>query len=65
VAQRSGTASIPDVAGLTAADARAKLWAAQLTVRTLYRSGKPGVVLAQQPTGTAPAYSQVTITVGR
>lgn len=65
VAQGGGTASIPNVVGQTAADARAKLWAAKLTVRTLYRSGQPGVVLAQQPTGTAPAYSQVTISVGR
>jgi serine/threonine-protein kinase len=64
-AQGGGTASIPDVVGQTAADARAKLWAAKLTVRTLYRSGKPGVVLSQQPSGTAPAYSQVTLTVGR
>jgi serine/threonine-protein kinase len=65
VARGGGTVSIPDVVGQTAAEARAKLWAARLTVRTVYRSGRPGVVLAQQPTGTAPAYSQVALTVGR
>jgi beta-lactam-binding protein with PASTA domain len=58
-------AQIPDVTGETAASARAALLQATLTVRTTYREGKPGVVLAQSSTGTAPAYTQVTIAVGR
>ncbi|HET8528459.1 MAG TPA: PASTA domain-containing protein [Gaiellaceae bacterium] len=56
---------IPDVTGQTAAAARASLLQAKLTVRTTYRHGKAGVVLAQSPTGSAPAYTQVTIAVGR
>ena len=56
---------IPDVTGRTAASARAALLQSTLTVRTTYRHGKPGVVLAQSPTGTAPAYTQVTVEVGR
>ena len=56
---------IPDVTGQAAADARAQLLRAKLTVRTTYRAGKPGVVLAESPTGNAPAYTQITITVGQ
>jgi serine/threonine-protein kinase len=59
------TATIPDVTGKTAAEARAALLQAKLTVRTTYKSGKAGVVLGQSPTGSAPAYTQVTISVGR
>jgi eukaryotic-like serine/threonine-protein kinase len=59
------SATIPDVTGQTAAQARAALLQAKLTVKTVYKSGKAGVVLAQSPTGSAPAYTQVTITVGR
>ena len=59
--------TIPTVTGAKAADARAKLWAAKLTVRTIYQSGKVGIVLREQPSGggKAPAYSQVTLYVGR
>jgi eukaryotic-like serine/threonine-protein kinase len=57
--------SIPDVTGQTAAQARAALLEAKLTVRTVYKSGKVGVVLGESPTGSAPAYTQVTISVGR
>jgi serine/threonine-protein kinase len=61
--------SVPDVVGRKAADARAALLAAKLTVRTQYRSAARkdvGIVLAQNPSsGTVPAYTQVTITVGR
>jgi serine/threonine-protein kinase len=56
---------IPDVTGRSAAEARAALLDAKLTVRTAYKSGKAGVVLGQSPTGQAPAYTQVTITVGQ
>jgi serine/threonine-protein kinase len=56
---------IPDVTGQTAAAARAALLQAKLTVRTTYRQGKTGVVLAESPSGSAPAYTQVTIAVGR
>lgn len=56
---------VPDVTGQTAADARAQLLRAKLTVRTAYRAGKAGVVLAQSATGDAPAYTQITITVGQ
>jgi beta-lactam-binding protein with PASTA domain len=56
---------IPDVTGLSGSAARAKLLGSKLTVRTAYRSGKPGVVLAQSATGNAPAYTQITITVGQ
>jgi serine/threonine-protein kinase len=56
---------IPDVTGQTAAQARAALLQAKLTVRTTYKSGKAGVVLAESPTGSAPAYTQVTIAVGK
>jgi serine/threonine-protein kinase len=56
---------IPDVTGRSAAEARAALLDAKLTVRTAYKNGKAGVVLGQSPTGQAPAYTQVTITVGQ
>jgi serine/threonine-protein kinase len=62
------TKSIPNVVGQKASAARTALWTASFTVRTAYRSGSKaqlGTVLAQQPTGTAPAYTQVTLTVGR
>jgi serine/threonine-protein kinase len=56
---------IPDVTGKTAAEARAALLRAGLTVRTRYAQGKTGVVLSQSPTGTAPKYTQVEISVGK
>jgi eukaryotic-like serine/threonine-protein kinase len=56
---------IPDVTGKTAGEARAALLQAKLTVRTTYQNGKPGVVIRESPTGTAPAYTQVTISVGK
>ena len=59
------TVAIPDVTGKTAAEARAALLQAKLTVRTTYKSGKGGVVLGESPAGSAPAYTQVTISVGR
>jgi beta-lactam-binding protein with PASTA domain len=57
--------SIPDVTGQTAAQARATLLKAKLTVKTVYKNGKAGIVLGESPTGSAPAYTQVTITVGK
>jgi hypothetical protein len=53
--------------GKKAADARAALWKAKLTVRTQYDNGTVGVVLREQPAagGQSPAFSQVTIVVGR
>ena len=58
--------SVPNVTGRTAAEALSKLWAAKLTARTVYRNGKTGIVLQQQPgSGQAPAYAQVTLYVGR
>ncbi len=61
--------AVPSVTGRKAADARAALLAAKLTVRTEYRSGPRkdvGNVVAQSPSGgTVPAYTQVTIAVGR
>jgi beta-lactam-binding protein with PASTA domain len=57
--------SIPDVTGQTAAAARAALLEAKLTVKTVYKSGKAGVVLGESPTGSATAYTQVTISVGK
>jgi eukaryotic-like serine/threonine-protein kinase len=57
--------TIPDVTGKSAAEARSALLQAKLTVRTTYKSGKAGVVLGESPTGSAPAYTQVTITVGK
>jgi beta-lactam-binding protein with PASTA domain len=56
---------IPDVTGKTAAEARAALLQAKLTVKTAYQQGQRGVVLQESPTGTAPAYTQVTISVGK
>jgi serine/threonine-protein kinase len=56
---------IPDVTGKTASEARAALLQAKLTVKTTYEAGKPGVVVRESPTGTAPAYTQVTISVGK
>jgi beta-lactam-binding protein with PASTA domain len=56
---------IPDVTGKTAAEARAALLEAKLTVKTAYAQGTRGVVLRESPTGTAPAYTQVTISVGK
>jgi beta-lactam-binding protein with PASTA domain len=59
--------TVPDVTGQKAADARAKLWTAKLTTRTVYAKGVVGAVLRQQPAGggQAPAFSQVVLTVGR
>lgn len=57
--------TIPDVTGQSAAQARATLLRAKLTVKTVYKSGKAGIVLGESPTGSAPAYTQVTISVGR
>jgi len=65
VGPNRASVQIPDVTGQTAAAARAALLQAKLTVRTTYRQGKTGVVLGQSPTGTAPAWTQVTIAVGR
>lgn len=59
------TVQIPNVVGQTGADARATLLQAKLTVRTTYAKGKTGVVLSQTPTGSAPAWTQVIVTVGR
>jgi beta-lactam-binding protein with PASTA domain len=60
---------VPDVVGRKAADARAALLAAKLTVRTQYRSGPKkdaGLVVAESPGGgSQPAYTQITLTVGR
>jgi eukaryotic-like serine/threonine-protein kinase len=57
--------AIPAVAGQSAAQARAALLEAKLTVRTIYAKGKAGIVLRASPGGSAPAYTQVTITVGK
>ena len=59
--------SVPNVVGKKATDARATLLRSKLTVRTHYRSGgSVGNVVAQSPSGgSVPAYTQVTITVGR
>ena len=61
---------VPDVTGQTAADARAALWSAKLTVRTVYAhapsAARIGHVLDETGAGgSLPAFSQVTITVGR
>ncbi len=61
---------VPNVVGQKAGAARATLLQAKLTVRTEYRKGAQkdaGVVLVQTPAArsTAPAYTQVTITVGQ
>ena len=64
--QNEPAVSVPDVTGQTTAAALTALWNAKLTARTIYRSGKAGVVLQQQPgPGQAPAYTQVTLSVGR
>jgi beta-lactam-binding protein with PASTA domain len=60
-------ATIPNVVGQKASSARASITGAKLTVKTVYKkgaAGRLGVVLAETPSGTAPAYSQVTLTVG-
>ena len=56
--------NIPNVVGQKASAARATLVGAKLTVKTVYKKGKIGIVLAETPTGSAPAYTQITITVG-
>ncbi|HZR96353.1 MAG TPA: PASTA domain-containing protein [Gaiellaceae bacterium] len=58
--------TVPDVVGQKAAAARAALLDAKLTVKTAYKKGKRGVVLAQSVAGgqSQPAWTQVTITVG-
>ena len=61
---------VPNVVGQKAGSARAALLQAKLTVRTEYKKGpakSAGVVLSQSPAagGSAPAYTQVTITVGQ
>jgi eukaryotic-like serine/threonine-protein kinase len=55
---------IPNVVGESASDARAALANAKLTFKTAYEQGKVGIVLAQSATGSAPAYTQVMLTVG-
>jgi beta-lactam-binding protein with PASTA domain len=58
---------VPSLTGQKAAAARAALLNAKLTARTAYRKGPAkdvGVVLAESPTGTQPAYTQITLTVG-
>lgn len=59
--------NVPNVVGQKAAAARDALIGAKLTARTIYRKGpakKVGIVLAQSPTGSQPAYTQITLTVG-
>jgi eukaryotic-like serine/threonine-protein kinase len=56
--------NVPNIVGQKASAARASLVAAKLTVKTVYKQGKIGVVLAETPTGSVPAYTQVTISVG-
>jgi serine/threonine-protein kinase len=55
---------VPSVVGQKASAARAALLAAKLTVKTVYKQGTIGIVLAETPTGSVPAYTQITITVG-
>jgi beta-lactam-binding protein with PASTA domain len=58
---------VPNVVGQKAAAARAALLQAKLTVRTTNKKGKKqnvGVVLSESPTGSQPAYTQITIVVG-
>lgn len=65
VVKGPGSASVPNVVGQSASDARAALAQAKLTFKTVYKKGgKAGVVLAESPTGTQPAYTQVVLTVG-
>jgi serine/threonine-protein kinase len=61
---------VPDVVGRKAGTARAATLQAKFTVRTEYTKGAAkdvGVVIAQSPAAgqSAPAYTQVTLTVGR
>lgn len=61
---------VPDVVGQKAGAARAALLQAKVTVRTEYKKGAAkdvGVVIAQSPAAgrSAPAYTQVTLTVGQ
>ena len=56
--------NVPNVVGQKASAARATLVGAKLTVKTVYKKGKVGIVLAETPTGSVPAYTQITITVG-
>jgi eukaryotic-like serine/threonine-protein kinase len=56
--------NVPNVVGQKASAARATLVTAKLTAKTLYEKGKIGIVLAETPTGSVPAYTQITITVG-
>jgi beta-lactam-binding protein with PASTA domain len=58
---------VPNVVGQKASAARAALLGAKLTAKTVYKKGPAkqiGVVLAETPTGSLPAYAQVTLTVG-
>jgi beta-lactam-binding protein with PASTA domain len=58
---------VPNVVGQKAAAARAALLDAKLTAKTIYKKGPAtsiGVVLSESPTGSQPAYSQLTLTVG-
>jgi beta-lactam-binding protein with PASTA domain len=58
---------VPSVVGEKSAAARAAILEAKLTARTTYKKGpasKVGFVLAQTPTGSVPAYTQVALTVG-
>jgi len=56
--------NVPNVVGQKASAARASLVGAKLTVKTVYKKGKIGIVLAETPTGSVAAYTQITITVG-
>jgi serine/threonine-protein kinase len=56
--------NVPNVVGQKASAARATLVGAKLTVKTVYKKGTIGIVLAETPTGSVPAYTQITITVG-
>jgi serine/threonine-protein kinase len=56
--------NVPNVVGQKASAARATLVGAKLTVKTVYKKGKIGIVLAETPTGSVPAYTQITVTVG-
>lgn len=65
VVRGSGTSQVPNVVGQSASSARAALAQAKLTFKTVYKPGKAGVVLAEAPTGSQAAYTQVVLTVGR
>jgi beta-lactam-binding protein with PASTA domain len=61
------SAGVPNVVGQKAAAGRSALLSASLTVKTVYKKGpveRIGVVLAESPTGSAPRYTQITLTVG-